>query len=430
MENDSFYQIIVLIGLLILSAFFSGSEVAIFSLDEKSLRKSYEKEGSFIQRYLLSMIENPHRILVTILLLNTLVNVAASILGVIIAIDIAHKTNISVELILAFQIPILIVIILLFSEIIPKVLANKNPLVFARWAAFPLYWLSVLIYPISKLIVEIFDYLKKKISLSKKHNALIDLEITELASISRERGTIEQNEQELIHDIVSFQKITVKEIMTPRVDIDALSISDNFEDIIQVITESGKSRLPLYSESLDSIIGIIYAKDLLRFLKVNNPNEIINIKNISRVPYFVPANKLISDLLSEFQEKNLHMGIVVDEYGGTLGLITLEDILEEIVGEINDEFDDNEVEFKRLNNHTFLALGKISISDLNSELESDFSSSEDEYETLGGFIFYFAEKIPDVGFSIEQNGFIFTVKSVEDKRINEVQIEKILKPND
>ncbi len=424
MDTDSFYQLIILILLLFTSALFSGSEVALFSIDPKKL-KAEKSRSKLLFNYITSLIESPHRLLVTILLGNTLVNVAASIVAVTFAINFAKINHLSIELVLTIQIIILTILIILISEITPKVWASKHPLKFARIVAIPLYWTAVLIYPVSKIVTDFLKYLISKVKLDRSKTVIREGEIADLASLGAEQGTIEEEEEELIHGIVAFRSISVKEIMTPRVDIEAVPLNSNFEDLLKIITNSGKSRLPLYDEDLDDILGIIYAKDLLRFLNNSNPDEVLNIKKIARKPYFVPENKLISELLKEFQAKNLHLGIVVDEYGGTSGLVSMEDILEEIVGEIRDEFDKEEAEFTELGKGKYLAYGKMSIIDLNEELEEDFSSTEDNYETLGGFIFNYAGTIPEAGYSFIEKGYKFTVKTVKNRRIEQVIIEKV-----
>ncbi len=424
MDSDSYYQLLILLILLIVSALFSGSEVALFSLNKDDLDKEKSK-SRLIYRYITSLINNPHRLLVTILLGNTLVNVAASIVAVTFALNFAHQYNISLELAFTVQIIILTILIILISEITPKVWASKHPLRFSELVAAPLYWTAVLIYPISKIITDFLSFLISKVKIDRSKTVIREKEIADLANLGAKQGTIEEEEQDLIHGIVSFGKILVKEIMTPRVDIDAIPIDANFDDLLKTITTSGRSRLPLYEEDLDHIIGIIYAKDLLRFLKNSNPDEILNINKIARKPYFVPENKLISELLKEFQAKNLHLGIVVDEYGGTSGLVSMEDILEEIVGEIRDEYDKEEAELTDLGEGKYLAYGKLPILELSEELEVDFTSPEDDYETLGGFIFNYAGTIPDPGYSFIEKGYKFTVKTVKDRRIEQVSIEKI-----
>ncbi|KAB2838695.1 MAG: CBS domain-containing protein, partial [Melioribacteraceae bacterium] len=205
----------------------------------------------------------------------------------------------------------------------------------------------------------------KNIDSSNSRTAIQESEIAELANLSIEKGTIEEGEHELIHGIVSFKTVMTREIMTPRVDIAAVSVDESFDDLMNVINESGHSRIPLYEDSLDKVIGIIYAKDMLPYLKTPELKKNLSLKSIAREVIYVPGTKLINDLLHEFQVKKIHLGIVVDEYGGTAGLISLEDILEEIVGEIRDEHDKEEAEITKLNDYSYMGLGKVSIDEIN-----------------------------------------------------------------
>lgn len=409
---------------LLLSAFFSSSEVALFSFDKKKIRE-FKKKHRIIGGYIQLLLENPKRLLVTILLGSTIVNVAASIISVLIALQLALVFKISEELALIVQIALVSTLILLFGETTPKLWAQKYPTQVARLAAIPLYWISILLYPVSKILTDFLKFLTSKITFDKSKSVLQGVEITDLADLSIEQGTIEEGEHELIHGIVSFKTVTAREIMTPRVDITSVSVDDSFDELMNIINESGHSRIPLYENSLDKIIGIIYAKDLLPFLKNPESRKTLSIRSIAREALFVPETKLINELLHEFQDKNMHLGIVVDEYGGTAGLISLEDILEEIVGEIRDEYDKEETEILKLNEFSYQILGKVSIDELNELLGQDYSSENDDYDTVGGFIFNQAGSIPQQGFHFIHNNYKFTVKEVVNKRINKVLVEKI-----
>lgn len=423
MDIDSVLRIILLIVCLILSAFFSGSEVALFSLDKKKAQ-DFKKEHNLIGRYIILLIENPRRLLITILLGNALVNTAASIISVMIALNLSEKLNLNKEIVLAVQIFLLTILILFIGEITPKLLANKNPVLFAKVVAIPLYWISVIFFPIAKILNDILKIGISKIKANKLKTAIHSSELSALADLSLEKGTIEQDEQELIQGIVSFRSVTVREIMTPRVDIVAVPLNTSFEELMNIITQSGHSRIPLYDKSLDDIVGIIYAKDLLPYLKNPEIRKTLSLKKIAREALFVPETKHINDLLREFQERKLHMGIVVDEFGGTAGLISLEDILEEIVGDIKDEYDQEEAEIIKLSDDKYLLSGKCSIEELNELLNSDFSSSSKDYETLGGFILNQAGIIPSEGFHFIYNNYKFTVKEISNKRIKKVIVEK------
>jgi len=424
LDPDWIVRSALLVISLILSAFFSGSEVALFSLDKKKIRelkKSHRIVGSYIQ----VLLENPRRLLVTILLGNTIVNISASIIAVLIALDAAASLNISKEVALFLQIIILTAIILFIGEITPKLWANRFPVQFAKLVAIPLYWISIIFYPIAKIITDILRFVTSRIKSDKTKTALKETEISELAEFGAEKGTFEEGENEIIQSIVDFKNVTAREVMTPRVDIVAVSIDTGFEELMNVITDSGHSRIPLYDNNLDNIAGIIYAKDLLPYLRNPELRKTLSLRKIARDAMFVPETKLINDLLHDFQDKKMHLGIVVDEYGGTAGLISLEDVIEEIVGDIRDEYDREEKEIIKLSENSYMVLGKVSIFELNELLEQDLASENDDYDTVGGFIFNHAGIIPAQGFHFTYNNYKFTVKEVINKRINKVLVERI-----
>ncbi len=425
METESLVNLILLLISLFFSFLFSGSEVSLFALESKKLVPQNAKK--ITDRYIIDLLKEPRRLLVTILMGNTISNVAASILSVTLAMQIARANNLSINLLLALQIIALTIIILLFGEITPKVFAIKRPYAFARLAALPLYWINVALYPVTRTLTDFIKSLIPRFKYEREKSALLSSELKDLADIGVEAGTIEQREHDLIDGLVSFSNITVREVMTPRVDITAISFDSKFDEILKVVTESGHSRIPIYKGNLDNIIGILYAKDLLPFIYNDELAGNLNLKKLGRNVFFIPENKLISELLHEFQEKNIHMGIVVDEYGGTAGLISLEDIIEKIVGEIRDEYDKEENEITRINENTFSVLAKVNIEEFNDKLGANLDSEDVDYDTLGGFIFSYAGEIPSEGYQFEKDGFRFTVKEVKHQRINRVLVEKLEK---
>ena len=424
MEIDWYSGIFLLFLSLVMSAFFSGSEVALFSLDKKQLNK-IETNNSLLDRYIISLLKSSRRLLVTILLGNTIFNVAATIISVSLAVDISKVYGYSVELVLLIQIVSLTIFILIIGEITPKLFASKTPITFSRIVAFPLYWTSVIIYPVAKILTDSIKFLVSKIKIDSSKTTLRTSEIAELADIGMEHGSIEEEEHELIHGLVDFKLISTREVMTPRVDIKSISIESTFEEVIQIITDSGNSRIPIYKDSLDNIVGILYAKDVLSFLVIGKTKQNFNLKKILREAMFVPETKLISELLKEFQEKNMHLGIVVDEYGGTAGLISLEDILEEIVGEIQDEYDNEDEEIIKINDDKYILLGKVDIDEVNELLDSNFKNEDDDYDTVGGFIFQQAGNIPEKGYKFDFNDFNFEVVEIESNRISKVIVKRI-----
>ncbi len=425
MEIDWKLRVLFLILCFISSAFFSGSEVALFSIDKKKIKSTF-LNSSLIQEYLINLLEHPRRLLVTILIGNTIINVTASIIAVSLALDLAASFGFSRNIALTFQIVLLTFFILLFSEITPKIWASKDPVTFSKIIAIPMHWVNVLIYPISETITEAIKFFVSKIRIDKKKSAIKHDEIKELATLSLEKGTIEDEEHELIHSIVGFKTLSVNEIMTPRVDMVAVSSESDFKEVVNEITKTGRSRIPLYKDDLDDIIGIIYAKDLLPYFKNAELRKNLSLAKLARKPMFIPKTKMIDDLMHDFQEKKMHIAIVVDEYGGTAGLVSLEDIIEEIIGEIRDEYDKEENSITKVDINNYIVLGRLAIDELKETLDIDINTDEAEYDTIAGLVLNYAGQIPKEGYSFEFENHRFTVKEVLNKRIKKVQIEKLL----
>jgi putative hemolysin len=417
------YKLLTLLVLFLFSAFFSGSEVALFSLDRKKIKNDLAPD-SLTGRYLMNLLEYPRRLLVTILIGNTIVNVAASIAAVSLAMEAAASSSLSLELTLTIQIILLTVLIVIFGELTPKIWASRNPLKVSRIAAVPLYWISVILYPISETLTELIKISVAHLKFDKSKSAILPEEIAELANLSHERGTLIEEEQGLINSIVAFGSVAVHEVMTPRVDMISVSVDTNFDDLLDIIKNAGHSRIPLYRDDLDEIIGIIYAKDILPYLRNKKISPQLSLAKTARKAMFIPRTKKINDLMREFQDKKMHIAIVVDEYGGTAGLITLEDIIEEIIGEIRDEYDKEENLISKLDDNSFLVLGKLSIDQLNELLNLQIQPEDDDYETVGGLVLSMARQIPKEGYSFNLDNYKYTVKEVLGKRIKKVLIEK------
>ncbi len=424
MDVDWQYKLIILLLLIVLSAFFSGSEVALFSINKKKIKNLFGG-AKLIERYIAYLVESPRRLLVTILIGNTIVNVAASIISVSIALDVSNDLTISENAALTIQICVLTIIIVLFGELTPKVWAAKNVVKFSKLAAVPLYWISIIFYPIAESVTEIIRLSISKLKFDKRKSVILPEEITDLADLSHERGTIEEDEHELIQSIVSFRSVTVHEVMTPRVDIISLSTDTDFNEVQEIIKSTGHSRIPLYENNLDEVIGIIYAKDILPYIRDKSLQNQLSLAKIARKAIFIPESKMIHDLLHEFQEKKMHIAIVVDEYGGTAGLITMEDILEEIIGEIRDEYDEHENQITKINENQFLVLGNVSIDDLNELSNAEIIEKDEDFETVAGFVLTLAGHIPKEDYSFVNNNYKFTVKEILNKRIKKVLIEKL-----
>lgn len=424
MEIDWLFQWLLLFLLLIASAFFSGSEIAFFSVKQKDLDEAF-KSSKLVYRYANNLISFPRRLLITILVGNTLANVAASIVSVSIALEVARFYGLSVNIVLTIQIIIITIIVLLFSELLPKIFASKHPHFTIKITAVPMYLISTALYPVSELVTETIRLTFSKVKFDKRKTAISEKEISELAQLGHERGTLEEDEQEIISSFVEFKSVLVAEVMIPRVDMVAVPYDVDYDEIIEIINNSGFSRFPIYESNLDKIIGIVHAKDLLKYLETRSFVQADTISKITREVMFVPESKKISDMLKEFQQKKMHLAIVVDEFGGTAGLVTLEDIIEEIIGEIWDEHDPEENPVKILSADKISVLGKVSISDFNEIIGSKAIPEDENYDTIAGLVINRSGNIPKEGYSFNLNEYKLTVKEVLKKRIKRVEIEKL-----
>jgi len=414
-----------LLGCFIVSALFSGSEVALFGTDKSLIKRGFHK-NPLLLRYSLFLIENPKRLLVTILLGNNLVNTLASILAVAITILTANRFAVDIESALTIQIATLTILVLLFGEISPKVFATHNPIGFLRISIFPLYWVSLVLYPASELINEFVNFAFGRLKLNKSKLAINQEDISQLADIGHKAGTLAEKEHEIIKGLVSYINVSVKQVMRPRVDIVAVPQNSTLDEVATLILDAGHSRLPVYKDDLDKITGILYAKDLLPLIKskmIRN-RSLFTPAKLARPAMFVPETKLISELMQEFQEKKLHMAIVIDEYGGTSGLITLEDILEEILGDIRDEYDKEEPTINKIGSNLFEVSGELTIGELEELLEVEFGEISPDIQTISGLIFENAGKIPKAGFSIIIGPVLFKVVGVERNRLRKILVRR------
>lgn len=420
--NESF-PIISIVGFLILSAFFSGSETAFFSLSKIQLKK-LEKSTSKSSKRMLRLLSNPKELLIIILLGNTIVNVAASSTAALIAISVGDKYLLpfSQSLLMIFEIIIMTILLLIFGEIAPKLLAFSSPEKTARSFSFFLEIIKYLFWP----IIKILEFISSIFSTKKIRSEQTNITSEDFKNLIKSKVTqhpLEENEQKIITSIFRFSVTDAKKIMTPRVDIAGVDTSEGLHKVKEAIISSGHSKIPIYKTNIDNIIGIIYAKDIIL-----NPTK-QSISSLLRPPLFVTENTKIQNLLNKFKRRKIQIAIIVDEYGGTEGLITLEDILEELVGEIRDEYDKEKPNIVKLNNGTFSINGMYSISELNEKFILDID--EEKYDNLAEFIYDKFNKVPD-----ENENFIykelvkFTVKSVKARRIQYVILEVINKSDE
>lgn len=410
-----FIFIIILLFLLLFSALISGSEVAYFSLTPGQLEELRQK--GYDKAY--HLYKKPEKLLATILISNNFVNVGIVILSAYLVDSLFDFSN---NPVLGFIIQVIVVtfVILLFGEIIPKLYANRAQLKVAIFMASPLTFLGYLFLPISALLIRSTSVISKRIA--KKDSLSMD-QLSKALELTKDEEINE--EKDILEGIVRFSNIYAIDIIQPRINVIAVDLEDSFEDIRKLIIEHGYSRLPVYNENLDNIVGILYIKDLLAHLKENGN---FKWKTLIRPAYFVPETKKINDLLEEFQSKKVHLAIVVDEYGGTSGIVTMEDILEEIVGEINDETDEKENTFIRIKNNAFIFEGHTLLNDFEKIIGTDpdsFKEIEGEADTLAGLILEIKGELPRKNEVITYKEHKFTILDVDNRRIKKIKYEKI-----
>ncbi len=404
--------------LLFLSALVSGSEVAFFSLSEEQLKACEADEDSKSSGRVVSLLRRPQRLLATILILNNLINIFIVTISTFATWQIFQDepTGWSI-VILTGSITILIVF---FGEIMPKVYANQNNLGFARFTGSFLFLFDKMLQPFSWMLLKVGRGITKK-----TYSSGYQLSVTEIShalEIAAEDEATNE-EKDILRGIVQFGTISVKQIMRSRMDIMALDIETDFHELMNQINKTGYSRIPIYSETIDKIEGILYIKDVLTHI---DKEEDFNWRALLRPSYFVPESKKIDDLLKDFQEKRVHMAIVVDEYGGTEGLITMEDVIEEIVGEINDEFDEgSDIAYNKLDSQTYVFEGRTSLTDFCRVIQTDpqdFEEVKGESESLGGLLLEINSKLPHAGEQIVFGRYLFTVVAVDQRRIKRVRV--------
>lgn len=410
-------EIIILVLLIIASAFISGSEVAYFSLTPGDMEELQHRKGKR-PAAAMKLLAKPDRLLSTILVANNIINIAIIILAAFIS---SRMFDLSNNPVLSFIIEVVVItfILLLFCEIIPKVFATRSQLKFTLMMAPALTFVSGLLKPLASLLSYSSFFVKRRPRTRDSGLSIDDLS----AAIDLTSSGI-KDEKDILKGVVRFGNTNTSAIMCPRIDVTALDISKGFHTIMEEVVESGFSRIPVYSGSFDNVKGILFVKDLLPHL--GKPDN-FRWQTLIRPAYVIPETKKISELLKEFQTKKIHMAIVVDEYGGTSGLVTLEDVLEEIVGEITDETDEEEPLYRETGNGKWVFDGKILLNDFYriTGLEDDpFEDVRGDSETLAGVLLELLEEIPVKGRVISAGGFTFTIETIENRRIREINVEK------
>ncbi|TFV95960.1 gliding motility-associated protein GldE [Algoriphagus kandeliae] len=408
---------VLFILLLIGSALVSGSEVAFFSLSNDELDQLYEKDTSR-SKSVVELLQRPKELLSTILILNNLINIAIVTLTTFVAWSIFGMNATGIIVILIQTVGITFAIVF-FGEIVPKVYANKAKMEFSQTMAPTMKFFASILRPFSFLLMSISNLIERRIE--KKGYSLSVEELNQALELTTEDTPDE--EREILKGIVNFGTLTVRQVMRSRMEITAVDTEMDFHELMDKINKSGYSRIPVFEETIDNIQGILYIKDLLPYIE---RDENFAWQELIRKSFYVPENKKVDTLLKDFQQKRVHMAIVVDEYGGTSGLVTLEDLIEEIIGEINDEFDDADgFYFKELDSQTFIFEGKISLNDFCKKLELDaqiFDEVKGENESLGGLLLELNSKLPKNGTKITFLNFEFTILAVDLRKIKKVKV--------
>ena len=411
-------KIILLAFLLLGSALISGAEVAFFSLTPSLINEQKEKYPKKIQK-IENLLQKPKRLLATILVANNFINIAVVLLFASLG-DILFG-GISNELVrLSIEIGMITFVILLFGEILPKIYANKNSMLFSRLMAGVIYGLDrkILFFitiPMSKVTL----FLER--NFGQQSNSFSVDTLSQALAFTEQKDTTKQEDQ-ILQGIINFGTTDTKQVMCPRIDVFALEKEMSFEEILPLIIEKGFSRIPVYNNKMDQIDGILYVKDLMP-----NINTLaFQWQELLREPYYVPENKKLDDLLNEFKVKKMHMAVVVDEYGGTSGIVTLEDLIEEIVGDISDEFDEEELEYSKIDEKNFVVDAKVGLKDFYKIIQIEeveaFEKAKGEAETLAGFILEIAQQLPVFGQKIIFEKITFTIELVDKKRIKQIKV--------
>ena len=421
---DSTFVARIALGLLLLlfSALISGAEVAFFSLTPSDLEVEPDNKASRKTKIVSLLLEKPKKLLATILVANNFINIAIVLLfdslGQVWFVGL-NQEYFGVNIRFVIEVGVVTFLILLFGEILPKVYASRNNLSFAKFMALPLKILDVLCTPLSIPMQAITVFIQERFG-KQRANISVD-QLSQALELTDQKETTTQ-EQKILQGIVTFGTTDTKQVMKNRMDIFALSEELSYDQILPLLIENGFSRIPVYKDNIDTITGILYVKDLIPHIDAKT----LDWKSLVRAPYFVPENKKLDDLLNEFKKMKMHLAIVVDEYGGTSGLISLEDIIEEIVGEISDEFDDQDLIFSKLDDHNYVFEGKTPLKDFYKVIGlEDFNIFEDqkgEAETLAGFLLEISKGFPKKNEVLTYLNYVFTIEAFENKRIKQIKL--------
>ncbi len=408
-------EIIILILLLVFSALVSGAEIAFFSLSQHQINEAIDNKNKHIKA-ISNLLDKPKKLLATILIANNFIN----ILFILIFTYVSNYFFSEIEsTIIKFLLEVVLVtfFILLFGEVIPKIYANRNALKFAGFMVKPISILNATLSFLSVPLIKMTSIIENK--LQKKKTAISVETLTEVMKLKTNDTSVE--EKRILEGIITFGNTETVQVMCPRTELFALSDEESFLKVVKKITKNGHSRIPIFHENIDNIKGVLYSKDILKHID----KETFNWQSVVREAFFVPENKKLDDLLKEFKSKKIHLAIVVDEYGGTSGIVTLEDIIEEIVGDINYEYNEDDFSYSKIDAKNYIFDAKISVKDFCKILnlsEEEFENKKGESETIAGFILEIHEKFPKKNDVIHFNNIVFTIETFEKKRIKQIKI--------
>lgn len=404
--------------LLVLSAALSASEVALFALTPTQLRDVQQRGGTKGRR-VMDLLAKPQRLLATILIASNLVNMGVVVLCAMAARDVLDLSGLPDYMVVAVQVLVISFVIVLIGEVLPKVYATFDPVRVARWMSGPLITLRGFFWPLSETLVRSSRSIEKRFQKRSTPHISVD-SLGHALNLTRDASTTAE-EQRILSGIVKFGNLEVRQVMRPRTEMVAFDKEISFAALLQAIVDSGFSRIPVYEGTPDRVIGVLYIKDVLPHLQQVE----FDWHSLLRVPYFVPESKRLDDLLKEFQSEKVHLAVVVDEYGGVSGIITMEDVIEEIVGDITDEYDDENLFYSKLDDHTWVFEGKTALTDLYRVMGTDgklFEEHKGDSGTLGGFVLELTGRIPKKGERVDLQNYTFVVESSDNKRIRRVKV--------
>ena len=426
MFYDLLVPVVLIFALLFLSGLASASEVAFFSLPTSTV-ENFSKSKSRAKKLVAKLLEQPQKLLLTILIANNFINVGIALVGTIIALRVSPMLEVELEYAISVSVILITVLVIVFGEILPKVISSKNPELVSPLLSGFVNIASIIFYPLTELFLILTNAFKKRIP-KPESNILVE-EIEPLIELGGKYGVIHEEEKKIIKNLLQFPEKTVKDVMTSRVDMVAIELGTELNQIIKVIRETGFSRLPVYQEQIDNIIGILYAKDIIQFVRDRKARKKFDIRKILREPIFVPETMRLKTLLQEFKQRKMHIAIVVDEFGGTAGLVTLQDIITEIFGEIERDLQEDKL-FEKVSENEFVFDASLSIDEANEILGTNLKTTQSDYDTIGGFVLEITGKIPKEKDVIIYENLKFTIEKVDNRRIKKIRVEKLKEQSD